>query len=154
MNEKRENFMKNYNHLSKLLMREPRGYPCQNVDYIVAPTNKKAKFGFIIAEQNSIYPLMSGHNTICVVTALLETGMVPMKDNVEFWLEAPGGMIKIKAQCKNNKVLNVTLQNVPAFVGHIGITVKVPEIGDVKCDVTYGGMWYCIVDAESVKLKL
>ncbi len=25
------------------------------------------------------YPAMSGHNTICVVTVLLETGMIEMK---------------------------------------------------------------------------
>ena len=32
---------------------------------------KEAAFGYVIAEQNCIYPLFSGHNTICVVTALL-----------------------------------------------------------------------------------
>ena len=29
------------------------------------------EWGYIILEQEAVYPLFSGHNTICVVTALL-----------------------------------------------------------------------------------
>jgi proline racemase len=54
---------------------------------------------------------MSGHNTMCVATALLETGMVTIPQPVadldysiaEFKLEAPGGLIDITARCKNGK---------------------------------------------------
>ena len=53
------------------LLQEPRGYPCQNLNFIFPSQNKEAAFGYVIAEQNCIYPLFSGHNTICVVTALL-----------------------------------------------------------------------------------
>ena len=57
--------------------------------------------GYIIAEQHGIYPLFSGHNTICVVTALLETGQLSMMEPLtEFKLEAPGGLISIEAECE------------------------------------------------------
>ena len=57
--------------------------------------------GYIIAEQHGIYPLFSGHNTICVVTALLETGQLSMVEPLtEFKLEAPGGLISIEAECE------------------------------------------------------
>merc|ERR1719410_130781 len=78
INEKREHFMNNMDHFRKLLLLEPRGYPCQNANFILPPTRPDAAFGYVIAEQNAVYPAMSGHNTICVVTALLETGMIPM----------------------------------------------------------------------------
>lgn len=155
MNEKREYIMENLDHIRKILILEPRGYPCQNANVILPATRPEAVFGYVIMEQNKIYPLMSGHNTICVATALLETGMVEMKEGVnEFILEAPGGLVNIRAICKNGKAISTTLRNVPSFVGHIGITVNVPTVGEVICDVVFGGMWYCIVEAESVGLTI
>merc|ERR550534_803383 len=101
MFEKRDFMMKNLDDIRKILLLEPRGYPCQNADIILPPTEEGAasgaSFGFVVMEQNKIYPLMSGHNTICVATALLETGMVKMEEGTtEFILEAPGGLVNIR----------------------------------------------------------
>ncbi len=155
--EKRLHMMQRMDGLRKLLLLEPRGYPCQNADYILPPTHPEASFGFVIAEQNAIYPMMSGHNTICVATALLETGMVPMVEPMtRFALEAPAGLIKIDAECRHGRVLGVTLRNQPAFCRSqdLDLLVNVPHVGEVRVSVAYGGMWYCIVDAESVGLHL
>eukprot|EP00051_Salpingoeca_urceolata_P012586 m.155662 g.155662 ORF g.155662 m.155662 type:complete len:531 (+) comp17538_c0_seq3:49-1641(+) len=76
--EKRRVFMEQHDNLRKLLITEPRGYPCQNVDFVVPATTPGALFGYIIGEQKGIYPLMSGHNTLCVVRALVEAGAVPL----------------------------------------------------------------------------
>ena len=84
------------------LLLEPRGYPCQNANYVLESSLPGAAFGFVIAEQNKIYPLMSGHNCICVATALLESGLVPMPaggGTIHFGLEAPVGLIEITAEC-------------------------------------------------------
>ena len=87
--EKRNHMMAHMDSYRKLLLLEPRGYPCQNADFIVPASHPEAAYGFVIAEQNKIYPMMSGHNCICVVTALLETGMVPMEEPItRFALEA------------------------------------------------------------------
>ena len=86
---------------------------------------QQASFGFIILEQNQIYPAMSGHNCICVATVLLETGMVPMEEPVtRFQLEAPAGAIDIEATCENGKVLAVKLHNTASFVGELDAQVS------------------------------
>ena len=50
---------------------EPRGYPCQNLNIIFPSEMPGIEWGYVICEQECVYPLFSGHNTICVVTALL-----------------------------------------------------------------------------------
>src|ERR687885_2256296 len=105
--------------LRQRMLREPRGYPAANCNLILPPTDPRADAGFVIMEQVE-YPPMSGTNTICVTTVLLETGMVPMKEPVtELMLEAPAGLISVRAECGNGKVRSVTFQNVPAFVVHL-----------------------------------
>lgn len=147
--------MDHMDSLRKLLLLEPRGYPCQNANIVLPSTLPEAAFGFVILEQNKIYPAMSGHNTICVATALLETGMVAMTEPVtEFALEAPAGLVRIRANCTRGKVTEVTFRNVPSFVQHLDKQIEVPELGKVTVDVAFGGMWYVVVDAPSLGLDL
>ena len=96
MAEKRVTLMTTLDCIRKVLLQEPRGYPCQNADIIFPSAIPGIKYGYVILEQNCIYPMMSGHNTICVATALLYSGMIEMPHNndenmVEFDLEAPAG---------------------------------------------------------------
>jgi proline racemase len=101
------------------------------------------------------YPPMSGSNTICVTTVLLETGMVPMREPVtDLVLEAPAGLISVRAECGNGKVRSVTFQNVPAFVVHLDADLDVPQLGRLNVDVAYGGMFYVLTDAEPLGLRL
>jgi proline racemase len=118
------------------------------------PTRPEADAGFVIMEQVE-YPPMSGTNTICVTTALLETGMVPMREPVtDLVLEAPAGLIGVRADCSNGKVTNVTFRNVPAFAVHLDASVEVPHLGTVTVDVAWGGMFYVIADAGAFGLRL
>jgi proline racemase len=101
------------------------------------------------------YPGMSGTNTICVVTVLLETGALPMTEPVtELALEAPAGLIRVRADCRGGKVTGVTFRNVPSFATHIGVPVEVPHLGTVTVDVAYGGMFYVIAQAAAFGLRL
>jgi proline racemase len=101
------------------------------------------------------YPGMSGTNTMCVVTTLLETGMIAMVEPVtELTLESPAGLIRVRADCAGGKVTGVTFRNVPAFSTHIDAKVEVPELGTVTVDVAYGGMFYVIADAERFGFQL
>ncbi len=101
------------------------------------------------------YPGMSGSNTICVVTALLETGMIPMVEPItELALEAPAGLIRIRAACAGGKVTGVTFRNVPAFATHLDAPIEAPGLGTVVVDVAYGGMFYVIADAEALGFRL
>lgn len=138
----------NDDQLRLLMLREPRGYSAHCCNVLVPPCHPEADFGFIILEQVE-YPVMSGGNTISVATVLLETGMVPMQEPVtELVLEAPAGLIRIKAQCQGNKVKSVTFKNVPAFAAHLDAVIDVPHLGKVTVDVAWGGMFYVITDVR------
>ena len=118
--------------LRKFLLREPRGYPALCCNVIVPPKHPEAAAGFIIMEQTE-YPMMSGGNVISVATVLLENGMIPMKEGLnEFNLEAPAGLIGIKAQCHDGKVTEVTFKNVPSFAVYLDLGSHAEPPG-VRC---------------------
>ncbi len=140
--------------LRKRMLREPRGYPAANCNLILPPTRPEADAGFVIMEQVE-YPPMSGTNTICVTTALIETGMVAAREpGTRLVLETPAGLIAIEAEVSDGKVKSVTFENVPAFAVHLDRTIEVPELGPVTVDVAYGGMFYVIVEAEALGLTI
>jgi proline racemase len=140
--------------LRQLMLREPRGYPASNCNLILPPTHPEADAGYIIMEHTE-YPGMSGTNTICVATVLLETGMVPLREPVtELTLESPAGLIRVRADCANGKVQQVTFRNVPAFAVYLDRQIEVPQLGTVTVDVAYGGMFYVLSEAAPFGLRL
>ena len=140
--------------LRKRMLREPRGYPLATCNLILPPTHPEADAGFVIMEQVE-YPPMSGTNTICVTTALIETGMVTAREPVtKLVLETPAGLVRVEAEVSYGKVKSVTFENVPAFAVHLDRTIEVPELGPVTVDVAYGGMFYVIVEAEALGLTI
>ncbi len=140
--------------LRKRMLREPRGYPAMCCNLILPPTRPEADAGFVIMEPVE-YPGMSGTNTICVATVLLETGMLPMREPVtELTLESPAGLIRVRADCADGQVQRVTFQNVPAFAVYLDRPIEVPHLGTVTVDVAYGGMFYVIGDAAAFGLRL
>src|SRR5579863_7832774 len=141
-------------HIRLRMLREPRGYPAANCNLILPPTHPEADAGFVIMEQVE-YPPMSGTNTICVVTVLIETGMVPAIEPVtRLKLETPAGLIAVDAEVRDGKVTKVTFRNVPAFAVHLDAPVEVPGLGTVRVDVAYGGMFYVIADAAPFGLRI
>lgn len=140
--------------LRRRMLREPRGYPALCCNLILPPTRPEADAGYVIMEQTE-YPGMSGSNTICVTTVLLETGMLPMQEPVtELTLETPAGLIGVRANCEAGKVTQVTFENVPAFAVHLDAEIEVPTLGTVTVDVAYGGMFYAIVEAEQLGVEI
>src|SRR5690349_6348569 len=138
----------NRDDLRLRMLREPRGYPAANCNLVLPSANPAADAGYVIMEQVE-YPGMSGSNTICVVTVLLETVRLPMREpTTEITLESPAGLIRVRADCRNGKVTGVTFRNVPAFATHLYANVEVPQLGTVTVDVAYGGMFYVIADAQ------
>jgi proline racemase len=154
MFEKRLYLERHQDDLRRRMLREPRGYPGLCCNVILPPTTPEADAGFVIMEQTE-YPPMSGSNTICVTTVLLETGMLPMREPVtELVLEAPAGLIRVQAQVANGKVTAVTFRNMPSFAVQLDARVEVPGLGTVTVDVAYGGMFYVLADAASLGLRL
>lgn len=154
MFQKMKYLEKEADDLRKLMLREPRGYPAANCNLLLPPVNPEADAGFVIMEQVE-YPPMSGTNTICVVTVLLETGMIPIRQRImKLKLDTPAGLVEVEAETENNKVTRVTFQNVPSFATHLDALIEVKTLGTVKVDVAYGGMFYVIADAEPLGLRL
>jgi len=143
-----------HDDLRKRMLREPRGYPAANCNLLLPPTLPEADAGFVIMEQTE-YPPMSGTNTICVTTVLIETGIVGATEPVtELALETPAGLIRVTADVVDGKVTRVTFRNVPAFAVHLDATVDVPGLGRLTVDVAWGGMFYVIADARQVGVRV
>jgi proline racemase len=140
--------------IRKLLLHEPRGSVAVHSNIVLPSKRADCAFGYVIMEPTE-YPAMSGSNTICVATVLLETGMVKMVEPVtKVRLEAPGGPIDVTAGCRAGKVEWVEFENVPCFAARIDAPLEVPGLGTLTVDVAFGGMWYAIADAQALGFAL
>jgi trans-L-3-hydroxyproline dehydratase len=140
--------------LRRLLLREPRGSVAVHANLIVPSLREDCAAGFIIMEPTE-YPAMSGSNTICVATVLLETGMVEMREpETTLRLEAPAGVVEVTASCENGRCKSVELANVPCFVEQLDASLEVDGLGTLTVDVAFGGMWYAIANADALGFAL
>jgi proline racemase len=136
--------------LRRLLLREPRGSVARHVNLVVPATRADCDAGFIIMEPTE-YPPMSGSNTICTTTVLLETGMLEMHEpETVVRLEAPGGVVEARAVCRDGRCESVEFTNGPCFADQLDARLEVAGLGTVSVDVAYGGMWYAIADARAL----
>jgi trans-L-3-hydroxyproline dehydratase len=140
--------------LRRLLLREPRGSVAFHANLIVPSQRADCAAGFIIMEPTE-YPAMSGSNTMCVATVLLETGMVEMHEpETTLRLEAPAGVVEVRASCRDGRCESVELTNVPCFADRIDAPLEVDGLGTLTVDVAFGGMWYAIADASALGFAL
>lgn len=154
MLEKKQFLERERDDLRQMLLREPRGGVTTSANIVLPSANPDADLGYVIMESLE-YPVMSGSNTICVVTVLLETGMLPMVEpRTELTLESPAGLIRVTCECRDGKVTSVRFVNQPSFVHHLDAAVEVPGIGTVRADVAWGGMAYVLTDARELGFAL
>lgn len=142
------------NVLRNFMLNEPRGGVFRHVNLLVPPKNPQAQMGWIIMEPADVPP-MSGSNSLCVATVLLETGILPMTEpETRLVLEAPGGLIEAVAHCKDGKVLSVEVRNLPSFADRLGAWIEVPGLGSIQVDTAYGGDSFAIVDSTKLGFSL
>jgi proline racemase len=140
--------------LRDLVLNEPRGGVFRHVNLLVPPQHPDADMGFIIMEPIHTPP-MSGSNSICVATVLLDTGIVEMVEPVtRLTLEAPGGLVEVTAECRDGKAERITITNVASFARHLDHPLEVPGVGTVRVDTAYGGDSFVMVDAADVGLEI
>jgi trans-L-3-hydroxyproline dehydratase len=140
--------------LRRLLLREPRGSVAVHANLVVPSKRPDCAAGFVIMEPTE-YPAMSGSNTICVATVLLETGMVTMEEpETMLRLEAPAGVVEVRAACRDGRCESVELTNVPCFADRLDAALEVEGHGTIAVDVAFGGMWYAIADAHALGFAL
>jgi proline racemase len=136
--------------LRRLLLREPRGSVACHANLVVPATRPDCDAAFIIMEPTE-YPPMSGSNSICTATVLLETGMVAMREpETVLRLEAPGGVVEARAACRDGRCESVEITNVASFADRLDAPLEVDGLGTLTVDVAYGGMWYAIADAAAL----
>ncbi len=136
--------------LRELLLNEPRGGVFRHVNLLVPPRHPDAAVGFLIMEPCH-NPPMSGSNAMCVATVVLESGIVPIVEPVtELTLEAPGGLVPVRAQCRDGKVESVTVTNLASFADRLDVPLEVPGHGTVTVDTAFGGDSFVLVDAAAL----
>ncbi len=138
----------------KFMLNEPRGGVFRPVKRLVPPRHPSAQAAFIIMEPEDTPP-MSGSNSICVSTVLLDAGILPMREPItEMILEAPGGLVKVRAECRAGKAERIFVQNLPSFADRLGVPLEVEGLGTITVDTAYGGDSFVIVDAAALGFAL
>ena len=140
--------------LRNFVLNEPRGGVFKHCNLIVSPKNKEASAGFIIMEPED-NPPMSGSNSICVATVLLEKNLIKsIEPYTNFILEAPGGLISIKAEVKNKITKSVEIENLPSFVDLMDVKLKSKNFGEIIVSTVFGGDTFLICNAKDFNLTI
>lgn len=140
--------------LRNFMLNEPRGGVFRHVNLLVPAKDPRAQMAWIIMEPADTPP-MSGSNSLCVATVLLDSGILPMTEPVtRLVLEAPGGLIEITAQCRDGKAEKVEVRNVPSFADKLDRWIEVEGIGSLQVDTAYGGDSFVIADAQQLGFSL
>ena len=154
MNERFDYCEANLDWFRHAILHEPRGYPALCAVFILPPVNAGSDFGIIVLEQGG-FTAMSGSNTMCAVTAALEKGIVKMQEpETTVTIDTAVGTISVLARCKDGKVLDVAIRNVPAFTVYIDKMVEVPEYGPIPVDLVFGGQFFAQTNIANVGLEI
>ena len=154
MFERMQAMERDFDHVRRFLLCEPRGSVCRHVNLLTPPINPECSVGVIIMEPTEYVP-MSGSNLICTVTVILETGLVPMEEpETCVMVDTPAGPVKAIAECRDGRCRSVEFENVPSFVERLDAAIEVTGLGTVIVDVAYGGMFYAIVDATKLGFRV
>ena len=140
--------------LRRFLVFEPRGYAQMSTNLIFDPINKDADIGFLILQGDKAHA-MSGSNSICLVTVLLETGRIEMKEpETTVTLDTPAGIVRATASCKNGKCERVSLDMTPSYADQLDAIIDVEGLGKVTVDIAFGGIFYALIDPSQFDLKI
>jgi proline racemase len=150
--ERREDFRNRFDRLRTLLLHEPRGHAAM-VGLVPVPSAVADYGAFFISSY--VYLDMCGHGTIGYAKTLAAAGQISRETGDSFTLETPAGIVTVGLVWGNDGYLRaVRLKNVPSYLAIEKVGVDVAGIGPVVADIAYGGMWYALVDANALGVKL
>jgi proline racemase len=145
MLERKLHFERELDDLRLLLMREPRGHSAMSGAILQPPAREDADWGVLFIEVSGCLP-MCGHGTIGVATVLVETGRVAVREpETVVRLDTPAGLVEARVAVSGGRARSVTIRNVPSFLYE-----RDRRIGDVVCDIAFGGNFYALVPVEGV----
>ncbi len=132
--ERRETLRREYDHLRRATILEPRGHDAIVGALFVPPDRPEAITGVIFFNDVS-WLGMCGHGTIGVVRTLAHLGRIG-PGHVE--LDTPVGPVSADLAADGT----VTIRNVPARIHQADVSLDVPGVGRVTGDVAWGGNWF------------
>ncbi len=140
--------------LRRFLVFEPRAAAQMSTCLIFPPTVPDADVGFIILQGDKAHA-MSGSNSICLTTVLLETGMLEMKEpETIVRIDTASGVVTARATCRDGKCERVTLTMNPSYAHELDAWVDVEGYGRIKVDIGYGGIFYALIDPAQFGLEI
>lgn len=140
--------------IRQFYVNEPRGGAEKTMNLLLSPCHPEADAAFIPLHGDAAYT-MSGSNSMCVVTVLLETGMLPMQEpETVVKLECPAGLLDVRAQCSGGKVESVTIRGVRSFAQELDRMIEIEGFGTISVDIAFGGNFFAMINAEDVDLTL
>lgn len=164
MSEKRDWLKRHADHLRRALMLEPRGHGDMYGAILTEPVSLGSHAG-ILFMHNAGYSDMCGHGVIAATTIAIERGLVmPGGDGTTIVYDTVAGTVRATAKVGRGEacgsggegrlhVTSVSYLNVPSFVLHGGLAVKMGS-RTIRVDIAYGGEFYAIVDGEGVALAI
>ncbi|MDI6837558.1 MAG: 4-hydroxyproline epimerase [Rhizobiaceae bacterium] len=136
--------------LRRFLVLEPRGAPIGSVNLLLPAKHPDADAGFVILQPDQAHA-SSGSNSICTTTALLESGIVEMKEpETVVTLETAAGLVRATATCRDGRCEKVKLTMVPSFVHELDVGIDTEQWGRITLDLCYGGIFYALVDVRQI----
>jgi proline racemase len=154
MEEKRTALGSRFDHLRRALMHEPRGHRDMFGAILFEPADPEADLGVVFMDGGG-YLTMCGHGVIGAVTVALETGIIDGIEPVtEVRLDTPAGPVTVSADITHGKVGEIRFRNVPAFLYREGFRLEIPGAGEATVDISFGGNFFALVNAEDLGLSL
>lgn len=165
MAAKRDWLTRHADGLRRAVLLEPRGHADMYGAVLTEPVAPGSDAGVLFMDQAG-FPAMSGHGIIAAATIALERQLIVRNaDTASLVFDTPAGTVKARANVEEGPmpisdsprdvaVGSVSFLGPPAFVLHGGLVVTAAQ-RQIRADVAYGGgMFYAIVDGESVGLAL
>ncbi len=153
--EKRHYLQTHLDTIRQALMWEPRGHRDMYGCVLTPPVTPEGDLG-VLFMHNEGYSTMCGHGVIALVTTLLQTGAVAAKGpQTTVNLDTPAGLVRATAHLdQHGAVERVSFLNVPSFVYVRDVELAVPELGQVRVDIAFGGAFYAILPAKQIGLRV
>jgi len=154
MLEKVSHLNRERDDLRRFCLFEPRGCAQMTANLLLPPVTPVADAAFIPMQADASHA-MSGSNAMCVVTVLLETGILTMiEPRTQVVLDTAAGLVTARADCRAGRVEKVTLDFFPSFCEHLDHPLEVEGLGTLAVDVAFGGVYYVIPRAADLGIEI
>jgi proline racemase/trans-L-3-hydroxyproline dehydratase len=143
-----------FDHFRTALMLEPRGHNNMFGALLTEPADSGADIGVIFMDSGG-YLNMCGHGSMGAAMVAVETRIVPVQEPLtSVVLDTPAGMVRAEVTVENSRVKEVSVYNVPSFLYKEAAELRVPEYGNIRFNLAFGGSFFAFVNAEEIGIPI